>query len=237
MIAILPPRIIATVVALLFSISLVLAEDKDDKSDSKRGSDGEPFAIGVFLGPSVPSESVERVYGNLDLNDVVNAYDVASTLGYHLGAKFRFGLSDMFSASGGVSFVQFPAQTLNARLESGVNLELKTVTTYVPVCAGITFIPLQGLIRPYLGVELMYAYRSVTLSQGNKTFEEMIVGTGQDVEPKTSQLGAAGAFGLELNLGGLRPFIELKYNITNAFTRGSSEETRGFVNVSLGLVF
>ena len=198
---------------------------------------GEPFSIGVFLGPSIPSESIEQVYNSIDTTGIGTAFETASGLGYHLGAKMRFGLSDDFSFSGGIQYTQFPGQEQTAVLDNGTRIQLQTVTTYVPVYAGITFIPMQGLVRPYVATELMYSYRNVSVSEGNSILENLITGTGQDLEPQTSRFGAAITGGLEFNLGGLRPFLELKYNWTNLVGKEEGEATMSFLNVSIGLVF
>jgi len=197
----------------------------------------EPFSIGVLFGPCIPSESIEQVYNSIDNSGIGTAYESASSLGYHLGAKMRFGLSDVLSFSGGVNFTQFPGQSQTATLSNGSRITIQTVTTFVPVYAGITFIPIKGLVRPYLAAEAMYSYRNVTISSGNTIFQDLISGTGQDLEPQTSRIGAAATAGVEFNLGGLRPFFELKYNLTNLVGKEAGEETMAFLNVSLGLVF
>jgi hypothetical protein len=201
------------------------------------GSQPEQLSIGVFAGPSIPGEAVEHVYNTLDTSGIANAYDAASSLGYHLGARLRFGLADALSFSGGVQFTQFPGQTQTATLDNGSTLELKTVTNYIPVYAGITILPFRSLVTPYVSAELMYAYRSVTISEGNSIFEELITGTGQELEPTTSTFGAALAAGVELNLGGLRPFVDLRYNWTNLVGREEGDPQQTFLNVSVGLFF
>lgn len=218
-------------------VGLLLLCQNEAKAADDGSKGGEPFSIGVYLGPSIPSESIEQIYDSIDTTGIGAAYETASSLGYHLGAKLRFGLSDAFSFSGGIQYTQFPGQDQTAVLDNGTRIQLQTVTTYVPVYAGITFIPMQGIFRPYLSTELMYSYRNVSVSEGNSIFENLITGTGQDLEPQTSRFGAAVTGGLELNLGGLRPFLELKYNWTNLVGKEDGEAMMSFLNVSLGLVF
>ncbi len=222
---------VATIVSYVsIAVTPVFSEDKDKE-------DIEPFSVGVFLGPSIPSGAIDQVYNQFNKDGVSYAYSSAASLGYHFGAKLRFGLVDMLSFSGGLQFTQFPGQSQTFTGSNGNTIELQTVTTYVPIYAGITFIPIKTLVSPYFSAEAMYSYRSVTISNGNSAFEALIVGNGQEIEPTTSRIGAALAAGIEFNLGGLKPFIELKYNMTNLVGKADGEETMGFLNVSLGLVF
>ncbi len=197
----------------------------------------ERLAIGVFVGPSIPNDAITSVYNQLDTSGIGSAYQSAASLGYHLGAKLRFGLSDALSFSGGVQYTQFPGQEQNATLDDGSRVTMKTVTTFIPVYAGVTLIPTRSLINPYLSAELMYSFRQVSVSEGNSIFENLITGVGQDLEPSTSRFGAALTGGLEVNVGGLRPFFELKYNWTNLVGKEEGELARNFLNVTFGLVF
>ena len=274
----------ALIVAVTAALPLFAADD----------SGGEPFSIGVYLGPSIPSASIEQVYNTLDTLGIGAAYQSASSLGFHLGAKLRFGLNDAFSFSGGLQFTQFPGQDQTATLDDGTRCLLQTVTTFVPFYAGFTFIPIKRLVRPYISAEAMYTYKSVSIATRSDIFENLIVGQGQELEPKTARGGAAFTGGVEFNLGGLKyapkclndiiypsigverrikayaekevqghiilhgpngtgkttlanllvkqignqkPFIELKYNMTNLVGKSDGEETMSFLNVSLGLVF
>ncbi|MCX6139391.1 MAG: outer membrane beta-barrel protein [Candidatus Kapabacteria bacterium] len=223
------PRLV--VLALIVAVTAILPSHAADDSE------GEPFSVGVYLGPSIPSASIEQVYNTLDTTGIGAAYQSASSLGFHLGAKLRFGLNDAFSFSGGLQFTQFPGQDQTATLDNGNKVTLQTVTTFVPFYAGFTFIPIKGLVRPYVSAEAMFTYKSVSIATGSSIYENLISGSGQEIEPKTSRGGAAFTGGIEFNLGGLRPFFELKYNMTNLIGKAAGEETMSFLNVSLGLVF
>ena len=200
-------------------------------------SSSEPFSLGVLLGPSIPSASINSVYDALANESISAAYDVASNLGYHAGAKLRFGLTGSLSFSGGVGFIQFPGQEISIS-EQGLDFTLKTVTTYIPINAGLAWVPFQGFIRPYLSAEAVYTYRKVSVSE-NGFSQDLInqVFGGEPLEPSSGRLGAAAAVGLELNLGGLRPFVEVKNTWTNLVTREAGEPERSFLNVSVGLIF
>ncbi len=200
-------------------------------------SSSEPLSLGILLGPSIPSASINSVYDALANESISSAYDVASNLGYHAGAKVRFGLTGALSFSGGVGFIQFPGQDITYD-QDGFNFSLKTVTTYIPINAGLAWVPFQGFIRPYLSAEAVYTYRKVSVSENgfSQDLINQVVG-GEPLEPSSGRLGAAAAVGLELNLGGLRPFVEVKNTWTNLVTKEAGEPDRSFLNVSVGLIF
>lgn len=200
-------------------------------------SSSEPLSLGILLGPSIPSASINSVYDALANESISAAYDVASNLGYHAGAKVRFGLTGALSFSGGVGFIQFPGQEISIS-QQGLDVTLKTVTTYIPINAGLAWVPFQGFIRPYLSAEAVYTYRKVSVSENgfSQDLINQVVG-GDPLEPSSGRLGAAAAVGLELNLGGLRPFVEVKNTWTNLVTKEAGEPDRSFINVSVGLIF
>lgn len=200
-------------------------------------SSSESLSIGVLLGPSIPSQSINSVYDVLTNESITAAYDVASNLGYHAAAKLRFGLAGSLSFSGGVGFIQFPGQQITYD-PNGLNVSLQTVTTYIPINAGLAWVPFQGFIRPYVSAEAVYTYRKVSVSDNGFT-QELVneVFRGEPLDPASGRLGAAAAVGLELNLGGLRPFVEIKNTWTNLVTKEAGEPERSFLNVSVGLIF
>ena len=200
-------------------------------------STSESLSIGVLFGPSIPSQSINSVYDVLANESISAAYDVASNLGYHAAAKLRFGLAGSLSFSGGVGFIQFPGQQITID-EGGLDFSLSTVTTYVPINAGLAWVPFQGFIRPYVSAEAVYTYRKVSVSENG--FTQALIAEvfgGEPLEPSSGRLGAAAAVGLELNLGGLRPFVEVKSTWTNLVTKEAGEVERSFLNVSVGLIF
>ena len=198
----------------------------------------EPFSLGVSFGPSVPSDAVSAVYGALDTLGAASAYDHASKLGFHAGARVRFGLGDNLSVSGSASAVRFAGQDQTATLDNGQVLKLQTATTLVPVTAGITAFALRGLLAPYITAEASYTYRTVSVATGNSLLQDIIVNSALiELEPSTTRIGAAAAAGVQFDLGGLRPFVEVKYHWTNLVGTDPGEGSLNFVNVSLGLLF
>ena len=223
-----PRRALSIVVAILVAGSSALQAQADK----------EPFSIGVFFGPSVPSDGVSDVYQALDTFGLGGAYRHASTLGLHFGGRVRLGLANGVSFSAGASLCRFAGQDQTVELASGQTETLQTATTLLPVSAGVTLFALQGLVAPYLAAEATYTYRSVSVSTGNSILEGLILNsTDMELEPTTSRIGAAAGAGVQFDIGGLRPFVEFKYYWTNLLGAPADEQRMSFLNVSLGLLF
>lgn len=198
----------------------------------------EALAIGFFTGASVPSESVSRVYEALDTLSLAESYRHASNMGMHIGARVRFGLSEKLSFTGSAAFCRFAQQDQTTVLKDGRTLALKTATTFVPLSAGITAFVFRGLISPYVSAEATYTYETVTIATGNSVLEDLIVNsTTLVLEPSDSRIGGSVAAGVQLDIGGLMPFVELRNNWVDLFDRSASEQGRSFFNISIGLLF
>lgn len=224
------PRTIIAFVALVTSAGAL--------SSVQAQQNKEALTFGVFTGPAVPSEAVSDVYAALDTLGVTAAYDHASGLGFHLGGRVRFGLSDAVSFSGGASVARFAGQDQTVVLSGGQTLTLQTATTLIPVSAGVTAFAFKGLVAPYVSAEATYTYRTVTVATGNSILQDLIINAAQvELEPKTSRIGATAAAGVQLDIGGLKPFFELRYHWTNLGGAEPDEKLLSFLNISLGLLF
>ena len=198
----------------------------------------ESLTFGIYTGASVPSESISSVYDALDTSSLAQSYRHASDLGVHLGGRLRFGLTDKISFSGSAAFCRFAGQEQTAVLNSGQTLSLETATTFIPVSAGVTAFAFRGLIAPYLTAEATYTYRTVTVATGNSLLQDLIVNSAQlELEPTSTRLGAALAAGVQLDIGGLQPFAELRYHWVNLAGTESGEDPISFLNISVGLLF
>jgi len=198
----------------------------------------EAFSLGVFVGPAVPSEAVSSVYSALDTLGAASAYNHASGLGYHIGGRVRFGLTDGISFTGGASVSRFAGQDQTAVLSGGTSLTLQTATTLIPISAGVTAFAFKGLVAPYISAEATYTYRTVTIATGNSLLQELILNAARvELEPQTSRIGAAAAAGVQMDIGGLKPFVEIRYHWTNLVDAPAGEALLSYLNVSLGLLF
>ncbi|MFM8771229.1 MAG: hypothetical protein ACKOE4_04310 [Candidatus Kapaibacterium sp.] len=198
----------------------------------------EALALGVFVGPAVPSDAVSRVYSALDTLGAATAYNHASGLGYHIGGRVRFGLTGGVSFTGGASVSRFAGQDQTAVLSGGQTLTLQTATTLIPVSAGLTAFAFTGLVAPFASAEVTYTYRTVTIATGNSLLQDIIINAARvELEPQTSRIGAAAAAGVQLDIGGLKPFFELRYHWTNLTGAEPGEAMLSYLNISLGLLF
>lgn len=198
----------------------------------------EALSYGVYAGPAVPSDAVSCVYSVLDTLGAASAYNHASGLGYHIGGRLRFGLTDAIRFTGGASVTRFAGQDQTVVLDGGQSLTLQTATTLIPVSAGMTAFIFTGLVAPYISAEATYTYRTVTIASGNSILQDIIINAGQvELEPKTARLGAAATAGVQLDIGGLKPFFELRYHWTNLAPVHQGEELLSYLNISVGLLF
>lgn len=221
-------RTAAVATALLFSTTFLHAEE---------GQKPEGLKLGISFGVATPSDRIAEVYQfPRTIDSLSYTYDVASSLGMHLGARFRLGMSENLSFSGGVAFNRFPDQQQTAVLSDGRKIAVQTVTNIVPVHAGLTFLFMRSMLVPYASAELMYTYRSVALSSGRDVLTA-IIAPEQEIEPRTSRFGASLAAGLEVNLGGFSPFFEVRYLFSNLIGRENGEPERNFLNVMVGIGF
>lgn len=206
---------------------------------ARAADEGKPegLKIGVTFGVATPSNKIADVY---DFNNSVSGmYSDASAIGMSLGARMRYGLSENLSFCGGIAYNRFANSAQTATIGgSGQTFVVNTATNIIPIHAGVNYFILSSLIRPYVGAELMYTYTSTTLeSSTDRSVLTSILAPGQELEPKVSRFGAGVSAGLELNLGGLAPFLELKYVMSNLVGKSTGEPERNYLNITLGLMF
>lgn len=198
----------------------------------------EGLKIGATFGVATPSDKVADVY---DFNNSVSGmYSDASAIGMSLGARFRYGMTEHLSFCGGIAYNRFnnSAQTATLSGPPTSTITINTATNIIPIHAGFDYFILSSLFRPYVGAELMYTYTSTTLlSSTDESILTSILAPGQELEPKVSRFGAGLSAGLELNLGGLAPFFEVKYVMSNLVGKTTGEPERNYLNVTLGLMF
>lgn len=224
-----PSRVSLRIVVVMMALKGALVSAQQSK---------EALTFGIYTGASVPSESISSVYSALDTLSVADSYRHASDLGVHFGGRIRFGLSDKLSFSGSAAFCRFAGQDQTAVLASGQTLTLQTATTLVPISAGVTAFAFRGLVAPYLTAEASYTYRTVAVATGNSLLQDIIVnGAKVELEPSSRRIGAALAAGVQLDIGGLQPFAELRYHWVNLAGTDPGEEKLSFLNISIGLLF
>lgn len=224
-----PSRVSLWIVVVMMTLAGVLSTAQQSK---------EALTFGIYTGASVPSESIGSIYEALESSSLASSYQSASDLGVHFGGRIRFGLSDKLSFSGSAAFCRFGGQDQTAVLASGQTLTLQTATTLVPISAGVTAFAFRGLVAPYITAEASYTYRTVAVATGNSLLQDIIVnGAKVELEPSSRRIGAALAAGVQLDIGGLQPFAELRYHWVNLAGTDAGEDRLSFLNVSIGLLF
>jgi hypothetical protein len=224
-----PSRVSLWIVVVMMTLAGVLSTAQQSK---------EALTFGIYTGASVPSESIGSIYEALESSSLASSYQSASDLGVHFGGRIRFGLSDKLSFSGSAAFCRFAGQDQTAVLASGQTLTLQTATTLVPISAGVTAFAFRGLVAPYITAEASYTYRTVAVATGNSLLQDIIVnGAKVELEPSSRRIGAALAAGVQLDIGGLQPFAELRYHWVNLAGTDAGEDRLSFLNVSIGLLF
>jgi hypothetical protein len=201
------------------------AGDKDEK---------EGVVLGARVGPAIPGDKVSSIYDSLDFSDPVQSYTSASSLGYQIAANVRIGLSSAFSLSGGLGFVQFPGQELRLTDSVGRVHTFSTSTLFIPVTAGISWLPIKSLVVPIVHAEAMYSYRKVVVSDRDILSDFLKLGV--ELEPQTSRLGAQVGLTLEVNLG-LRIQVDGTYAFTNLVGKEEGEPDNNFLLVGVGIMF
>ena len=224
-----PSRVSLWIVVVMMTFAGVLSTAQQSK---------EALTFGIYTGASVPSESIGSIYEALESSSLASSYQSASDLGVHFGGRIRFGLSDKLSFSGSAAFCRFAGQDQTAVLASGQTLTLQTATTLVPISAGVTAFAFRGLVAPYITAEASYTYRTVAVATGNSLLQDIIVnGAKVELEPSSRRFGAALAAGVQVDIGGLQPFAELRYHWVNLAGTDAGEDRLSFLNVSIGLLF
>ncbi len=224
-----PSRVSLWIVVVMMTLAGVLSTAQQSK---------EALTFGIYTGASVPSESIGSIYEALESSSLASSYQSASDLGVHFGGRIRFGLSDKLSFSGSAAFCRFAGQDQTAVLASGQTLTLQTATTLVPISAGVTAFAFRGLVAPYITAEASYTYRTVAVATGNSLLQDIIVnGAKVELEPSSRRFGAALAAGVQVDIGGLQPFAELRYHWVNLAGTDAGEDRLSFLNVSIGLLF
>jgi opacity protein-like surface antigen len=194
--------------------------------------------LGFFAGLSTPNNEINNVYNSekINLNSIASGKLIreASSLGYHIGAKARFSLSDNFSFTGSAAWHKFTESNIDViDPTSGDTLaRLTTVQNIIPITAGINFYIINSAIGIYGTGELAYnyIYNSVDVQ-----YEDIPISL--EKSPTDNRVGFGLGAGIDLDLQLLTINLEAKYNISNLIGKESNEATKSYFTVSLGVFF
>lgn len=222
-------RRILPLAVLLVIVTSGRASDNHDNTEGLR--------IGIDVGPSLPSTALVDVYDALSESSTVDAYNLATSLGYHVGGRGRAGLDDAVSLSFGVAYHRFPSFTLNLTDSTGRRLSFSTATNIIPVNVGLVLRTPISLFEPYLQGDVLVVHHSTTISEGDKSILLNLVDPGVEVEPSYTRFGAQLSAGIGVNIAGMQPFVEFRYAWTNLVGRPENEEQKAYASISVGLFF
>lgn len=222
-------RLIFSLISFLVFATSSFASDKNDNTEGLR--------IGIDVGPSLPSTALVDVYDALGESSMVNAYELATSLGYHVGARGRAGLDDAVSLSFGVAYHRFPSFTLNLTDSTGRRLSFATATNIVPINVGLALRAPISLFEPYIQGDVLIVHHSTTISEGDKSILLNLVDPGVEVEPAYTRFGAQLSAGIGMNIAGMQPFVEFRYAWTNLVGRPDGEQQKAYASISVGLFF
>ncbi len=194
----------------------------------------EKIVVGARIGPAIPGEHVADIYDILNTDGLAASYETASNLGYSLAANMRIGLANALSLSGGLGFVRFPGQDLILRDSVGNTYPLTTSTVFVPITAGLSWLPIRSVLVPIVHAEAMVSYRKSIVSDGDIVSD--LLDPGPELEPEATRFGAQVGLTLEIDLG-IRPQLDITYALTNLIGKQEGELDKNILLVSVGIVF
>ncbi len=193
--------------------------------------------FGFFAGLSTPNDEINNINNSsLNLKGLESGKWLreAASLGYHIGGKMRFSLSDNFSFTGSAAWHKFPQSTIDVTDPvSGDTLAiLKTTQNIIPITVGMNYYIINSTIGVYGTGELAYNYihNSVDVDYEGVpiSIEEL---------PTDNRVGFGLGAGVDLDLKLLMLNLEAKYNISNFIGKVSNEETKSYFTLSLGVYF
>lgn len=198
---------------------------------------GEGIKIGVFGGASAPQSGIGNVYDVLASQGVKSSYNAARTLGGHFGLKARVGITQSLSAQATASFNQFSDLQQDVSVFGVPVPTFLSSSSYIPVTAGISWLPIRSVVVVGLSGELAYSYKTVGLTADQRSkLESLNLDIGR-FEYQRSGVGAALGAMVGVNILGIEPYAEVKHIWTNAFLKDQDDPVSSFLQMSVGLMF
>lgn len=195
-------------------------------------------SIGFYTGLSTPSEQINNVYNSDFLtseNFVGNLKRKATSLGYHVGTKLRFGLGDGLVFTGGVSLTRFPQSNIDIEVPNGKDTIRTTLTVtqnVIPISVGLNYYVTRKLVGMYVAGELTYNY---LVSSIDGTING--INFPLDRSPTYNRVGFGLGAGMDIDLKLLALNVEAKYNLINFIGRDENEKSKSFISLSFGVYF
>ena len=196
-------------------------------------------SITVSAGLATPNDKIKDVYNSERYGNGTNVWDrvlESAALGYNIGARLRFPLSNDFQASVGGAFVRFPGSdvVLQDTATHQVYATLTSTQNVVPISAGVDYFIFRKLISPYIGAELQYNYIS-------NSVDYPVSGVGVPLnlgkEQIDNRVGAALAVGSMFDLGIVSLNLDIRYHMINLIGATADEKSKQYLWANLGVTF
>lgn len=191
-------------------------------------------SLSIGVGLSTPNEAVSSVYNNITLQDFSEDLKDAASFGYHIQAKYRFGLGESVRFAFGAGWHRFPESDIIVKNpQDQKTYVLSATSNIVPITAGIEYSIVKSAMGVYLMGDLSYNYfaNSVGLKQGDV---DLPFAKGET----ESRVGVGFGAGVDFDLNLLVLDVAAKYNIANLINKANADEPdRSYFALTFSVVF
>lgn len=192
------------------------------------------FSFGVGL--STPNDAISSVYNNITLDKFEENLGDAASIGYHLQAKYRFGLGENLRFSAAIGLHRFPeADIVITNPKDEKKYTLTATSNLVPISVGLEAVLLKSGMGLYLLGDLSYNYfsNSIGLKQSSGVDVPFVV----DSDP-FARVGVGIGAGVDFDLGLFVADVTGKYNIASLINKeNQNEPDRSYFALTLSIVF
>lgn len=191
-------------------------------------------SLSVGVGLSTPNEAVSSVYNNITLDNFDEDLKDAAAFGYHLQAKYRFGLGENVRFALGAGWHRFPEADIIITNPSDEKTYVLTATTnIIPITAGIEYSLFKSAAGLYVMGDLSYNFfvNSIGVKQEYGDLPFLV-----DEDPARVGVGVGAGMTFDLKVVGLD--VAAKYNIANLINKENADEPdRSYFALTLSVVF
>lgn len=192
-------------------------------------------SLSIGVGLSTPNEAVSSVYNNITLQDFSEDLKDAASFGYHIQAKYRFGLGESVRFALGAGWHRFPEADIIIKNPQDQKTYVLTATSnIIPITAGIEYSLVKSAMGVYLMGDLSYNYfiNSVGLKQ---EYGDVPFAINDDAQPR---VGVGFGAGVDFDLNLLVLDVAAKYNIANLINKANADEPdRSYFALTFSVVF
>lgn len=192
-------------------------------------------SLSIGVGLSTPNEAVSSVYNNITLANFGEDLEDAASVGYHIQAKYKFGLGESVRFALGAGWHRFPEADIIIRNPQDNKTYVLTATSnIIPITAGIDYSIIKSAIGVYLMGDLSYNYfiNSVGLKQ---EYGDVPFAINDEAQPR---VGVGFGAGVDFDLKVVTLDLAAKYNIANLINKENADEPdRSYFGLTLSVVF